>query len=170
MYPSEDVTGVEKSIRRGVVAISEPDTVKVTSFKAAFVIRIASEPMDPEELHALGLHMIRDPDVDMENRKDSGIPIRMPCCFSFFIFMSQHHDIQLGAYIDRVLSMPQVVCCVVDTKHLVFVNTIADECDLVSFFIRKCMLLSVVWDVIASRQQVILESWNEVLTVVSYAS
>ena len=56
MYCSEYVTGVEESIRCEIFTICEPDIMKPVSRKAPFVIQIASELMDPEEVHALSFH------------------------------------------------------------------------------------------------------------------
>jgi len=44
--------------RSRVFFISQSNAVKATSFETAFVIQIASEPMDLEEVHALGLHTL----------------------------------------------------------------------------------------------------------------
>jgi len=65
--------------------------------------------------------------------------------------------------------MAQVIGGVVDVKDFVLVYVISDKCNCVLLFIRKCMLFSVIWDVVITQQQVVLEPWNEVLVFVSYA-
>jgi hypothetical protein len=57
MYTSENIVGVEEFVGGGVFAIHEANTRKLTSFNATVVIWFMSEPMDPEELHVLSLHM-----------------------------------------------------------------------------------------------------------------
>ena len=119
----------------------------------------------------LGLHTPQESHINVEDSKDFGILVRMPFCIAFFIFMSKGHDIRAGARVDRVLRTAQVVGHVVDAKNLVLVHTIADECNGVSFFIGKCVLMSVVRNVIIACQQMVLEPWNKFLIPVSsYAS
>jgi len=57
MNRSEDVVGIEESIQSGVFTICETNAMKSTSLEAAFMIQIMSEPVDPEKLYALSLHM-----------------------------------------------------------------------------------------------------------------
>ena len=75
MYRLEDVVGIEELVGSGVFTICEPDTMKATSLKAAFMIWVMSEPVDPEEFHALALHRPQAPHVDMEDSKDFRIPV-----------------------------------------------------------------------------------------------
>jgi len=49
--------------------------MKATGLKAALVIQIASEPMDPEELHVVRLDMPQASYIDMEDPEDLGIPV-----------------------------------------------------------------------------------------------
>jgi hypothetical protein len=110
MYHSEYVTGVEETIRCWVFAICEPNTMKSTSYKAPFVIWITSEPMDPEEVHVLNLYAPRASHINMKDPEDFGIPIWMPFC-TFFIFVTQGHNIWVCVYVDQVLHLMQVIGC-----------------------------------------------------------
>jgi hypothetical protein len=74
--------------------------MKPTSLKAPFVIQIASEPMDPEKVHALGFHALQVSHIDMEYPKYFGIPVQMQLCTLVFVFMSQSHNVWVGANID----------------------------------------------------------------------
>ena len=51
----------------------------------------------------------------------------------------------------------QVIGCIVDVKNLMLVHMVADGCNTVSLFISKCVLLSIIWNVIIACQKVILE-------------
>ena len=151
MYRSEDVSGIEKFIGSGIFAICEPNTVKATSLKAAFMIEVASEPVDPEEFHAFSLHRPRASHIDMKDSEDFRIPVWMPFR-TFFIFVSQSHKIRVGPHIDRVLRTAQVVGRVINTNDVVLVHTVADECNAVSLFIGERMFVSVIRDVVLARQ------------------
>ena len=100
MYCSEHIAGVEESIRAGIFSICEPDTMKPTSLKALFVIQIVSKPMDPEEVHALGFYAPQASHVDMEYPEYFGIPVRMQLRTLVFVFMSQSHNVWVGANVD----------------------------------------------------------------------
>jgi hypothetical protein len=56
------------------------------------------------------------------------------------------------AYVDRVLRSTQIVGGVVDSKDTVLVHMVADEWNAISFSVGKCMLISIVWNVIIARQ------------------
>ena len=68
------LAGIEESIRCGVFAICEPNTVEAMSLKATFMFYITSKLMDPEEFHAVSFYALWDPDIDMEDPKDLGVP------------------------------------------------------------------------------------------------
>jgi len=71
--------------------------------------------------------------------------------------------------IDQVLRAAQVIGGVVDMKDLVLVYVISDEYNHILLFIGKCMLFSIIWDIVITRQQMVLEPWDEVLVFVSHA-
>ena len=100
MYCSEYVTGVEESIRCEIFAICEPNTMKPASCKAPFVIQIASEPMDPEEVHAISFHVSRASHVYMEYPEHFSIPVQMRLCTFIFVFVPQSYDVWVVADID----------------------------------------------------------------------
>jgi len=65
--------------------------------------------------------------------------------------------------------MVQVIGHVVNANNVMHVHMVADKYNAVLLFIGECMLISVVWKVILARQKMVLESWDEVLVIVSYA-
>ena len=60
-------------------------------------------------------------DIDMENIKDAGVPIRMKGRVG--IVRGDHH-IRMGAWIDGVLVASHVVGCVVGAENLVAADTL----------------------------------------------
>jgi hypothetical protein len=62
-----------------------------------------SEPMDPEELHVLSLHMTWAPYIDVEDPKDFRIPVWVPFRALFVIFVCQGHNVWMGMQIDWIL-------------------------------------------------------------------
>jgi len=152
MYRSEDVAGIKEFKGSGVFAIYKPNTVKAMHLKAAFVIWVTAEPVDPEEFHALSLYRPWASHIDMKDSEDLRILVGVAFHTFFFIFVSKSHEIQVGLHIDQVLRMAQVVGRVVNANDIMLVHTVANKCNAVSLFIRERMLVSVIWNVILACQ------------------
>ena len=88
MYTLEDAARVEEFIWSGVFTICKSNTMKVIGLEATLVIWIVSEPMDPEELHAVGLHVPQASYIDMEDPEDLGIPVWVRFYTVFLVFVS----------------------------------------------------------------------------------
>jgi len=85
------------------------------------------------------------------NAQDFGIPVQMPFGI-YFVFMTQRHDVRMGLYIDGVLVTASIVGSIVDVKYPVPVHAVSRECHGVAFLIGKCMLLTIVWNVLVAGQ------------------
>jgi len=55
MDSSKYITRIEELIGVRIVWIQEPDVMEAMSLEATFMVRISSEPVDPEEFHPLAL-------------------------------------------------------------------------------------------------------------------
>ena len=92
--------------------------MKAASVEPALVVWISSEPMDLQNVHLPCIWMSRRPDLDMKHAQYLGIPVWMAISF-LIVFMSQGHNVQAGANVDRVLRPTHIVGSVVDAEDLV---------------------------------------------------
>ena len=110
-----------------VILGDEMDAGKVAVPEAMRAREIKLEPTHPEEVnlvpHVSSMGHTRPiiTDIDMENIKHTGIPIRMKVRVGI---ISEDHYIWMGAWIDGVLVLLHVVGCVVDVENLVAVNAL----------------------------------------------
>jgi len=84
----------------------------------------------------------------MKDSEDLCILVGVAFHTFFFIFVSKSHEIQVGLHVNRVLHMVQVIGCVVNANDIVLVHMVANKCNTVLLFIRECMLVSIIWNVI----------------------
>ena len=92
------------------------------------------------------------PDLDMKDAQDLGTPVRMPIGFLVVVFMSQCHNVQAGADIDRILRLTHIVGSVVDAEDFMSVHAVRHDCDAVTFCIGERVLIAIVWDVVVAGQ------------------
>jgi len=78
-------------------------------------------------------------DNNVKQPNDSGIPVGVSVRI---IIMRQHHDICVGAGVQRVLFSSHVIGCVIDPKDFVSVDAIIDKFQSGMIFIGE-------WGVIA---------------------
>ena len=79
----------------------------------------------------------------------------MPIGF-IVIFMSQGHNIQAGADVDRILCLTHIIGSIVHMKDFMWVHAVGNDRDAVTFYIGESVLVTIVWDVLVVGQKVIL--------------
>jgi hypothetical protein len=130
------------------------------------MVWISSEPVYPEKFHSLGLCLIRYPHINMIYAEDLHIPVWM-WVYICVIFVSKDHNKGVSTDVDRILGTAHVICCVVDPKNIMAVYVVTKEYHTLAICIRECMFITIVWNIVVAGQQVVLQSWYEVLMLVS---
>lgn len=76
----------------------------------------------------------------MKYMNDTSIPVRV----ATLVIMGQHHDVTSCEWIDSILLTPEVIGCIVDTKHAMKVNSVVLDVNTAPVCIREVMFIPIV--------------------------
>ena len=81
----------------------------------------------------------------MEDPQDSGIPVWMKGSIgACVIIMREYHDVGMCPWVDGILSMTDIICCVVYVKHPMLVDVILADLHCLALFICEILFITIV--------------------------
>lgn len=163
---SNDLLWIEKAKSFRHISGDETKPMKALCLPSRLIIiRITTEPPNPQEIHLLGFKECCIPasidDICMKHAQDMGIPVWV----CIVIFMSENHDICMGTGIKRVLRAAEIICCVIDTNDLVLEYAVIDKQDLRTLCCRELCFIAIISVTKYVREEVIFQPRKEVLYV-----
>ena len=81
----------------------------------------------------------------MEDLQDSGIPVWMKGSIgACIIIVREYHDVGMCLRVDGILSMADIIRCVVYAKHPVLVDVILADLHCLVLFIHEILFITIV--------------------------
>jgi hypothetical protein len=79
------------------------------------------------------------------------IPVRVGV-YICVVFMSEDHDKGVTVSVDRILGATHIICCVIDSKDVMAIHAIAEQYNLLSICIGKCVFIAIVGNILVAGQ------------------
>jgi len=101
----------------------------------------------------------------MVDAKNTGVPVRMGFLILSFILGRKNHDVAMSwhTWVDWILRPSHIVSCVVDSKDLMPVNSVAGNDNITAIFGSIIQLVAIVLSILKTWEKVVLEAWYKVL-------
>ena len=63
---------------------------------------------------------------------------------AYIVIMREYHDIRMCLWIDRILSLVDIVCCVIYIKYVMLVDVILADLHCLVLFIHEILFITII--------------------------
>lgn len=143
MCSTHDMSRVDETECIGIISVYKSDAVQTPRLKPTSLLQVSPQPTHPKKMHQFPLSLVVC--VDVKDPDHSGIPKWMTLSIILSgIFVRQHHDICMSAWINGILTPPHVVGSVVDPQDFVEIHLFVFETEHLAFFGAELILVTII--------------------------
>ena len=120
------IVRIKKTVCMWFSLFNKMNLMKAMAFNPTFPVVVMLEPSYPQEFHGLECCLGSWDNVHYIGMKNA----KYTCISKWVVIPTQLcirrecHDVRVYSWIQTVLGMPHIVCCVVDSNNLVAVDTV----------------------------------------------